>query len=113
MSTLSWKLSIAPPKTPEYWLLYVDGTACTSLNNQAPYKGIGSYSVDLTKVDYGSPMPTDGAAHNYSVGLVGSGVAGPQSASVSITLPPPAIVVGGGQQPTPVVWPIADTLAST
>ena len=112
MSTLSWKLSSAPAQTPEYWLLLVDGFACTSLRNQAPYIGPGSYSVDLTQLDKGSPLPTDGIAHNYSVSLVGQGSAGPQSAAVSITLPPPAFVAVGAQSP-PVVWPVADTLAST
>jgi hypothetical protein len=112
MSTLSWKLSTAPAQTPEYWLLFVDGNACTALVNQAPYTGPGTYSVDLAKLDFGSPLPTDGAAHNYSVALVGGGVAGPQSASVSVTLPLTAIGVVSAQQQAPVMWPVADTLAA-
>lgn len=116
MSTLSWNLSVAPAQTPEYWLLFVDGFACTALVNQAPYKGAGNYSCDLTRLDAGSPMPTDGGAHTYSVALVGNGVVGPQSAAVSITLS--ALAKGGaiasGQIATPVVeWPTADTLASS
>lgn len=119
MSVLTWKLSTAPEQTPEYWLLFVDGFACTALINQAPYKGPGDYSVDLTQLDPGSPLPTDGAAHSYSLALVGGGVVGPQSAAAQITLLPPALVVKettsviGVQQPTPDVWPTADTLAST
>lgn len=112
MSTLSWKLSATPAQTPEYWLLFVDGFACTSLDRQAQYVGPGAYSVDLTKIDAGSPVPTDGSAHSYSVALVGGGTVGPQSESVSITLSPPALVVVT-KQPPPTVWPAADTVAST
>lgn len=114
MSTLSWKLSTPPAQQPEYWLLFVDGFACTSLDRQAPYVGPGSYSVDLTKLDSDAPMPTDGAPHSYSVALVGQGSCGPQSASVSITLPAPALVAGGQQTPPPAtVWPSADSIVAT
>jgi hypothetical protein len=119
MSTLSWKLSTNPAQAPEYWLLFVDSNACTALVNQAPYVGPGDYSVDLTKLDTGSPVPTDGAAHTYSVALVGNGTIGPQSAAVLITLPAPVLVATAGaiasgvQQEAPDVWPTADTLALT
>jgi hypothetical protein len=113
MSILSWRLSTTPAQTSEYWLLFVDGFACTSLGNQAPYTGPGQYSVDLTKLDRNSPMPTDGAAHSYSVALVGQGSCGPQSASVSITLPPPALVASGAQTQVPsAVWPAADVVST-
>lgn len=99
---------------PEYWLLFVDGFACSALVNQAPYKGVGAYSVDLATVDPAAPMPTDGAAHNYSVALVGSGVAGPQSPSVAITLSPVVALPPPVLPPLPptVVWPVADSLAT-
>lgn len=117
MNTLSWKLSTAPSQAPEYWLLCVDGLPCTALVNQAPYKGPGDYSVDLTQLDAGSPVPTDGLAHSYSVALVGNGTIGPQSAAVPITLPAIVPVTKGGgtvdaQQP-PDAWPAADALVST
>lgn len=113
MSTLSWTLSTTPAQAPEYWLLFVDGFPCTSLQRQAPYRGPGQYSADLTQLDPGSPVPTDGAPHSYSVALVGAGTTGPQSASVSITLPPPGVqksVAVATQQP---VWPTADTVTAT
>jgi hypothetical protein len=114
MTTLSWKLSTMPAQTPEYWLLFIDGSACTSLASQAPYTGPGTYSVDLTRLDKGSPVPTDGAAHLYSVALVGQNSVGPQSAAISITLPPPAIVaVLGAQQLPQAVWPAADSVTLT
>jgi hypothetical protein len=113
MTILTWKLSAAPAQIPEYWLLCVDGFACTALTLQAPYTGLGNYSVDLTKLDPQAPMPTDGAAHNYSVALVGSGVIGPQSAAVSITLPLPVVTIVTTQLPPPPVWPAADTVTST
>ena len=113
MTTLSWKLSTTPVQPPEYWLLLVDGSACSALNLLAPYVGPGTYSVDLTKIDPAAPMPTDGAAHSYSVALVGQGSIGPQSAAVSITLPLAAVVAPAVQQPAPAVWPTADTVAST
>lgn len=117
MTVITWKLSTVPAQTPEYWLLFVDGNACTALVNQAPYKGPGDYSCDLTQLDAGSPVPTDGASHTYSVALVGSGVVGPQSAAVEVTLPAPVLAAKGGAiavgvQQSPVVWPAADTLAS-
>jgi hypothetical protein len=112
MAILTWNLSTAPAQTPEYWLLFVDGFACVALTVLAPYTGPGTYSVDLTKIDRRAPMPSDGAAHSYSVALVGAGVVGPQSAAVSITLPPPAVVVTTGQSPPPPVWPVADSLAT-
>lgn len=117
MTVLSWKLSTEPTPRPEYWLLFVDGFSCTALINQAPYKGSGDYSVDLTQLDAGSPVPIDGSSHNYSVALVGGGAIGPQSAAVPITLPAPVAATKGGgtvdaQQP-PDAWPAADALVST
>jgi hypothetical protein len=113
MSILSWTLAVAPAQVPEYWLLCVDGCACTSLGNQAPYIGAGSYSVDLTKLDAKSPLPTDGAPHAYSVALVGNGIIGPQSAAVNFTLQLSAITVITGQLPPQPVWPIAETVSIT
>jgi hypothetical protein len=79
---------------------------------QAPYKGAGQYSVDLTKLDPQAPLPTDGAAHQYSVALVGDGVIGQLSAAVSVTLPLPVVVVTTGQNPPPPVWPVAVSVAT-
>lgn len=114
MSILSWNLSTTPAQAPEYWLLFVDGFACTSLGTLAPYVGAGAYSVDLTKISTKLPIPTDGAPHSYSVALVGDGSCGPQSASISITLPQPSAIVsvGGQQSQQSAVWPAADTLTS-
>jgi hypothetical protein len=108
---ITWKLSTPPPQQPEYWLLFVDGNALCSLGNQAPYVGTGAYSVDLTKLDAGVVVPTDGAAHAYSVALVGANVVGPQSASVSINIPPAVALPPPVTPPPPaVVWPAADSL---
>jgi len=112
MTVLSWSLPIAPPQKPEYWLLFVDGFACASLQQQAPYTGAGNYSADLTKMPAEAPMPTDGAAHNYSVALVGQGSVGPQSAAVSITLPLPVVTIVTTQSPPPIVWPVAQSVLS-
>lgn len=119
MTIITWKLLVTPTQTPEYWLLFVDGSPCTALVNQSPYVGPGNYNCDLTQLDPGSPIPTDGAAHTYSVALVGGGAIGPQSETISVTLPAPVLVAKGGaiasgvQQQMPDVWPAADTLAST
>jgi hypothetical protein len=113
MATLSWKLSTAPAQEPEYWLLFIDGFASTSLP-QAPYKGVGSYSIDVTQLGALTSTLSDGKPHNYSVALVGQGSCGPQSAPVSITLPVPVATVAAAAQQLPsAVWPSADTLTST
>jgi len=109
MTTLSWKLSVTPTTTPDYWVLFVDG-ALWILAEFAPYTGPGAYSVDLAQLSAAvPPLPTDGAAHNYSVALSGQGVIGPLSAPVSITLSPG---VKPPAQPPP-VWPVADSVLST
>jgi hypothetical protein len=103
VTILSWTLAAAPLQTPEYWLLFVDGNAWCSLGNQAPYKGAGQYSADLTKLDANVPIPP--GSHTVSVALVGSGAVGPQSAAVAANIPFPVVVVTTGQQSTPSVWP--------
>jgi hypothetical protein len=111
MSTLTWNLSTAPATTPEYWLLFADGQAVQALTKLAPYVGPGTYSVDLTQIDPLSPMPSDGLSHAYSVALVGANVVGPQSASVSINIPPAVALPPPVTPPPPaVVWPAADSL---
>jgi hypothetical protein len=109
MSTLSWTLSTAPAQPPEYWLLFVDGNALCALMNQAPYRGVGTYMVDLTKLDAGVALPADGAAHSYSVALVGAGAIGPQSAAMAVALP---VSIAPIQLPSPpaIVWPVATNL---
>jgi hypothetical protein len=113
MSTITWTLATAPTQKPEYWLLFVDGSVLCSLVNQAPYVGAGLYSVNLTQLDKGVALPSDGAAHQYSVALVGAGAIGPQSNAVSVILPPPVIAVTTGQTLTPPVWPSASNLTAS
>jgi hypothetical protein len=106
MSTLTWELNTAPAQTPEYWLLFVDGSAWCSLANQAPYMGAGQYSVDLTRLDSNVPIPP--GAHAVGVALVGHNSIGPQSSSVAVNIPiPVAVAVTTTQIAAPVVWPAA------
>jgi hypothetical protein len=111
MTILTWELSTSPTQTPEYWLLFVDGNALCSLGNQAPYIGVGAYSVDLTKLDSNVILPTDGSPHAYSVALVGGGSIGPQSPTVSVTLSPVVTLPSPPAVPPPgPVWPAAGAL---
>lgn len=99
MTTLTWSLSSAAAQTPEYWLLFVDGSAWCSL--KAPYTGAGQYSADLTQVD----VPIPPGAHTVAVALVGQNTIGPQSQSVAVNIPFPVVTVVTTQQPPPPVWP--------
>ena len=115
MSTLSWTLSVAPTQTPEYWLLFVDGNALCALMNQAPYRGVGTYMVDLTKLDAGVALPADGAAHSYSVALVGAGAIGPQSPAAAATVLAPMLQArpGGITTAAPAIsWPAATAVSA-
>ena len=114
MTILSWKLSTtpSPTQTPFAWILYVDGINCLSIAQWAPYVGPGPYSVDLTQIPAGPMMPRDGNAHNYSLALqFQNGAMGPQSPSISITLPALMVAVATSQLPS--ALPTADTLVST
>lgn len=112
MTILNWVLSTAPATTPEYWLLFVDGSAWCSLVNQAPYTGSGAYSVDLTKLDRNVQI-IDGLPHNFSVALVGGGVVGPQSSSVTGTIPISVGTITAPQRPVPPVWPAPVSISVT